>query len=58
MNTHIVGTGPSELRAHIDLDRKVAALGNPRVSVLEISEADGHWSVLAEVQDEMAGEGR
>lgn len=57
MNTHIVGTGPSELHAHIDLDRKAAAFVNRRVSVLEISEADGHWSVLAEVQDEMVGEG-
>lgn len=57
MDRYIVGTGPSELHAQINLDRKISGLSYRSVRVLETSEVSGHWSVLAEVQDEIVGEG-
>ncbi|MFL0579611.1 hypothetical protein [Dietzia sp. 179-F 9C3 NHS] len=48
----IVGTGPSELHAHIDLERRARlrqATGPVRLTVLSTSCCDGHWSVLAQL---------
>lgn len=39
--TFIVGTGPTELHAHIDLDHRITA------TVLDVTCSDGHWAVLA-----------
>ena len=54
MDAYVVGTGPTELHAHIDLDRRVASIPqgecSPTVDVVAVSECDGHWSVVAAVQ--------
>lgn len=49
--TFIVGTGPTELHAHIDLDHRITATSRPgtapAVTVLDVTCSDGHWAVLA-----------
>ncbi len=54
MDAYVVGTGPTELHAHIDLDRRVASIPqgecSPTVEVVAVSEHDGHWSVVAKTQ--------
>lgn len=46
---YIVGSGPSEPHAHIDLDRRVSAAGADSAKVLDVAHCDGHWSVVAAV---------
>ena len=48
----IIGAGPSELHAHIDLDHRASQLtgaGMAAVSVVATTEDAGHWSVVAQV---------
>ena len=49
----IIGTGPTELHAHIDLEHRIQTdtAGGARrvVTVLDTSSCDGHWSVVANV---------
>lgn len=40
----VIGTGPSEVHAHIDLDQQA---GLREVTVIATSEHGGHWSVIA-----------
>lgn len=57
----IIGTGPSELHAHIDLDHRVSQLtgtSRPAVAVVATTQHAGHWSVVAEVHPPSAGERR
>lgn len=57
METFVVGAGPSELHAHIDLDHRVSAIAAPglvsSVRVMAASECDGQWSVVAAVSFEL-----
>lgn len=56
----IVATGPTELHAHIDLDHRaheIAPDSRPTVEVLATAEHHGHWSVVASVRPQGAGEG-
>lgn len=47
----VVGHGPSELHAHINLEEKATAAlppgQRPTLVVLDASHHDGHWSVVA-----------
>ena len=43
----IIGTGPSEVHAHIDLDQHLDQLGLQDVTVIATAEHGGHWSVIA-----------
>lgn len=55
----VIGTGPTELHAHIDLDHRVGRLATIEkrdLRVLAAAECDGHWSVVASVHPETAGE--
>ena len=57
----IIGSGPSEMHAHIDLDHRASQLtgtARPAVSVVATTQHAGHWSVIAEVRDRPAGERR
>lgn len=57
----IIGTGPSELHAHIDLDRRRRDLDpqdGVELSVVSTAHEDGHWSVVAEIRPGTAGEGQ
>ena len=51
--TFFVGTGPTELHAHIDLDHRITATSQPgatpAVTVLDVTCSDGHWAVLAAI---------
>lgn len=53
---YIVGTGPSELHAHIDLDRRLHKFDLVHVAVVSTAHEDGHWSVVAEIRPDAAGE--
>ena len=55
---YLIGTGPSELHAHIDLDRRRRALGGDEASVVSTAHEGGHWSVVAEIRPDAAGEGQ
>lgn len=55
---YLIGTGPSELHAHIDLDRRRRALGGAEAAVVATAHEGGHWSVVAEIRPETAGEGQ
>ena len=55
---YLIGTGPSELHAHIDLDRRRRALGGAEASVVSTAHEGGHWSVVAEIRPDTAGEER
>lgn len=58
---YLIGTGPSELHAHIDFDRRLQNLdlrGGAGASVVSTAREDGHWSVLAEIRPDTAGEGQ
>ncbi|MCT2061250.1 hypothetical protein [Dietzia cinnamea] len=55
---YLIGTGPSELHAHIDLDRRRRALDGAEASVVSTAHEDGHWSVVAEIRPGPAGEGQ
>lgn len=57
----IIGAGPSELHAHIDLHHRASQLtgaGGAAVSVVAVTQHAGHWSVVAEVHTATAGERR
>lgn len=54
-----IGSGPSELHAHIDLGHHVSQYAGPgrvAVSVVAVTQHAGHWSIVAE--SHTAGEGR
>ncbi|MBB1033439.1 hypothetical protein G6031_03420 [Dietzia sp. CQ4] len=56
---YIVGTGSSELHAHMDLDRRIFlhhSGGTVETTILSTTQQNGHWSVVAEVRDRPAGE--
>ncbi|TCW19307.1 hypothetical protein EDD19_1438 [Dietzia cinnamea] len=55
---YLIGTGPSELHAHIDLDRRRRALGGAEASVVSTAHEGGHWSVVAEIRPDTAAEGQ
>ena len=55
---YLIGTGPSELHAHIDLDRRRRALDGAEASVVSAAQEDGHWSVVAEIRPDTEGEGQ
>lgn len=58
---YLIGTGPSELHAHIDLDRRLQNLGlldGAEASVVSAAQEDGHWSVVAEIRPDTEGEGQ
>ena len=50
---YLIGTGPSELHAHIDLDHRITAshghAHRPVIRVLSVTHDHGHWAVLANV---------
>lgn len=49
---YTVGTGPSEIHAHIDLDNRRRRLHpSATTTVVTTVHQDGHWSVIAEVRD-------
>lgn len=48
----IVGSGPSELHAHIELDHRLRAAGAGPATVLDVAHCDGHWSVVATTSPE------
>lgn len=57
--TFVVGTGPTELHAHIDLDHRITATHEtetaPTVTVLDVTCCDSHWAVLATVHTDTTG---
>ena len=57
--TFIVGTGPTELHAHIDLDHRITATSQPgptpAVTVLDVTCSYGHWAVLAAIHTDTTG---
>jgi len=57
----ILGSGPTELHAHIDLDHRASGLvpagARPSLTVLATSEYEGMWSVVAELRTAPAGGG-
>ena len=55
---YLIGTGPSELHAHIDLDRRRRALDGCEASVVSTAHEGGHWSVVAEIRPHTAGDGQ
>lgn len=58
--TFLIGTGPTELHAHIDLDHRITTAyddgDDPDITVLDITSYDGHWAVLANVHPDAAEE--
>jgi len=57
--TYIVGTGPTELHAHIDLQQRADQLKSctdPHLIVISSTRHDGHWSILAEAHDWNSGQ--
>lgn len=57
---YLIGTGPSELHAHIDLDRRRRDLDphdGTELSVVSTAHEGQHWSVVAEIRPDTAGEG-
>lgn len=57
---YLIGTGPSELHAHIDLDRRRRDLDpydGAELSVVSTAHEGQHWSVIAEIRPDTAGEG-
>lgn len=52
VSVFVVGSGPSELHAHIDLERRLVEAGAGPATVLDIAHCDGHWSVVAVVSSE------
>lgn len=58
---YLIGTGPTELHAHIDLDLRRRYLNShdgSRVSVVSAAHEGGHWSVVAEIHTDKTGEGQ
>lgn len=55
----IVGTGPTELHAYIDLDHRITSTSHsvtaPAVTVLDVTCCDGHWAILAAIPADTAG---
>ena len=56
---YLIGTGPTELHAHINLHhRRREADPRATLTVLSTSHDAGHWSVLAEIRPDTMREGR
>lgn len=58
---YLIGTGPTELHAHIDLDyrrRDLDPHDRSELSVVSTAHEGQHWSVVAEIRPEIVGEGR
>lgn len=58
---YLIGAGPSELHAHIDLDRRLRNLDlsdGSEASVVSIARENGHWSVIAETRSGTVREGQ
>ena len=59
--TFIIGTGPTELHAIIDLENRLDAHRDdrtaPAITVLDIACEDGNWSAIANVRHDLPGEG-
>lgn len=56
---YIVGTGPSELHAHIDLDQRLIRLdASATATGVTSAQQGGHWSVVAKVRNLPVGEGQ
>lgn len=55
----VVGTGPTELHAHINLDQRAAEiLGDsrlPALTVLDTTQHQGEWSIVARLRNGPAG---
>ena len=55
---YVIGTGPTELHAQIDLHHRARAVDhNATPTVLSTVQEAGHWSVVAELQTADVGEG-
>mgnify|MGYP005794236905 CR=1 FL=1 len=55
---YVIGTGPTELHAQIDLHRRSCAVDhNATPTVISTAHDAGHWSVVAELQRADVGEG-
>ena len=57
---YLIGTGPTELHAHIDLDRRRRDLDphdGAELSVVSTAHEGQHWSVVAEIRPDTAEEG-
>lgn len=56
---YVIGTGPTELHAQIDLHHRACAVDNNATpTVLSTVQEAGHWSVVAELQTADVGEGQ
>ena len=59
--TFIIGTGPTEVHALIDLENRIDAPRDARAApagtVLDVACHDGSWSAIANVRHELPGEG-
>ena len=56
--TFIIGTGPTELHALIDLENRIDAhRAAPAVTVLDVTCHYGSWSAIANVRHDLPGEG-
>ena len=57
----VVGAGPTELHAHIDLDHRLTAATQAAttsiVTVIEATSCNGHWFVLATVRPDTTDKG-
>lgn len=57
---YVVGTGPTELHAHIDLHYRARDVDHhmPILTVLSTTHDAGHWSGVAKLQPADVGEGQ
>lgn len=59
--TFIIGTGPTEVHALIDLENRLDAhrdtTAAPAVTVLDVACHHGSWSAIANVRHDLPGEG-
>lgn len=59
--TFIIGTGPTELHALIDLENRLDAHRDaraaPAVTVLDVACHHGNWSAIANVRHDLPREG-
>ena len=59
--TFIIGTGPTEVHALIDLENRIDAhrdtIAAPAVTVLDVACHHGSWSAIANVRHDLPGEG-
>lgn len=45
----VVGSGPSELDAYLDLDRRLSDTDAAQAWILDVAHCDGHWSAVATI---------